>query len=137
MKVIRFEVTTNGGKCKTYCKRNYAGVGSVYCRYTCAFNDGRYSCDSGGLVFCKAFDERLISLRSGSLNRTKSTHVRKFDGVWYQLISFSSEDLKLGRLCYGCSFLPEEAIAICDACDDCQPGYIFNNGGIWKEIGKK
>lgn len=67
------------------------------------------------------------------MNRTKLTHVRKFGGVWFQLVCFTSFDELLDTYCFGCDIKRGSII-----CNDspCGMEEISVYGGIWKEIGK-
>jgi len=68
------------------------------------------------------------------MHRTQKTHVRKFGGVWYQLVKVSIDNLLSETVCIGCCFI--EDLAKCAWGCDCLEDVVFWCGGIWKEIGK-
>lgn len=70
------------------------------------------------------------------MKRNKSTYVNNIYGVWYHLIPLSLYD-SMYNCCGGCAFLPRSKAISCNNSRVCAIGRIFNNGGVWKEIGKK
>ena len=68
------------------------------------------------------------------MKRTQTTHVRKFGGVWYQLIHTNCP------ICNPCDLFWLFKDDHCPDNIDClqkRKGGVFNGLGTWKEIGEK
>ncbi len=68
------------------------------------------------------------------MKRNRSTHVRKFGGVWYQLVRLRENIVPWYDVCGGCCL--EHDMTLCAEGFDCQRDVVFDIGGIWKEVGQ-
>lgn len=139
MNVIRYKVTTNGGVCRPVCNINgRCAVGSIFCKNACLFNNGRYREKASGFVFCSASNGNRGGIRKGSFILAHSTHVRKFGGVWYQLVK--ADDISCRKCFFNhkiikpCKFDGPNKNHECISRFHCKQGIFKDCGGYWKEI---